>query len=95
MDGDILQAPGLSSRDAYLLKHMIFLFVSFFCGWTPVYIQRAVSGKVINFSLIAENVILTIPAISVIIDVADLFLYNRELRKYFTHQWLMIQNSCI
>ncbi len=89
-----MQAAGLSSRDAHLLKHMIFLFVSFFCGWTPIYIQKAVSGKVITFSLIAENVFLTIPAISVIIDVADLFLYNHELRKYFTDQWLKVQNSC-
>jgi len=95
MDRDSVQAPGLSSREARLLKHMIFLFVVFFCGWTPIYIIRTVYGTADVISAIAENVFLTIPAISVIIAVADLFLYNHELRKYFTNQWLMFQNSRI
>jgi hypothetical protein len=93
MNGDSAQTATLSSRDARLLKHMIFMFAIFFCGWTPVYVIRTFNGTSSAFSPIAQNVVLTIPCLAVLIDIGDLFLYNHELRKYFTNRPQINQNS--
>lgn len=83
----------VSPREGHLLKHMIFMFVVFFCGWAPIYIIKTFKGTTASFSLITEDVFTTIPAVAVLIDVGDLFLYNHELRKYFTDQRLLDQTS--
>ncbi len=90
---DNVQAATLSHRDAYLLKHMIFMFMVFFCSWAPVYIMLAMIVGGIPFSPISAQIILTIPLVGLIIDIGDLFLYNHELRKYFTNRVLMNQTT--
>ncbi len=95
MNGDSAQAGGLIPRDSRLLKHMIFLYTVYICGWTPVYVLRAANGTVVTFSAIANSIFVTIPAATELINMIDLFLYNHELRKYLTNQRPVDQASSI
>jgi len=81
-NGESAQAPALSHRDARLLKHMIFMFAVFFCGWIPIYIIAAIdwSGTAIPHVLLHGLQIL--PVVSLFINVVNLFLCNHELREY-------------
>jgi hypothetical protein len=89
MNGDSAQAVTLSSREARLLKHMIFMFAVFLSTWGPIYMIFAINLGLLGnaFSPITLQVFLTTPAVSILINVIDLFLYNHELRKYFTNKW--------
>jgi hypothetical protein len=91
MNVDSAQAVTLSRREAYLLKHMIFMFTVNFCGWAPIYTVLAVNLSLIvtAFSPVGLQIFLTMPVVSILINVVDLFLYNHELRKYFTKKWQM------
>jgi hypothetical protein len=82
-----VQALTLSHRVARLLKHMIFMFVIDFCGWIPIYIIMIINWNGVAVSPFALQIFLTVPIASVFIDVADLFLYNHELRRYFINKW--------
>jgi hypothetical protein len=86
MKVDGVQAATLSHRDAYLLKHMIFMFTVFWGTWTPAYIIMAIIGYGISVSPITFRVFLMVPAPGLLISIGDLFLYNHELRRYFTNQ---------
>jgi hypothetical protein len=86
MNGDSVQAATLSHRDARLLKHMIFIFTVFWGTWTPAYIIMAMIGYGISVSPITLHVFLMVPTLGLLIDIGDLFLYNHELRKYFTNE---------
>jgi len=89
------QAVTLSRREAYLLKHMIFMLAVYLCGWAPIYIILAVSLSLITtaFSPVGLQIFLTMPVVSILINVVDLFLYNHELRRYFTNKRQMDQNT--
>ncbi len=93
MNGDSAQAATLGSRDARLLKHMIFMFAVFFCGWAPAFLVEAINANGNLVSLITVQAILVIPEVSLLIDVVDLFLYNHELRNYFTNKRQMDQGN--
>jgi hypothetical protein len=92
-NGESANALILSQRDAHLLKHMIFMFAVFFCGWTPPYMMKAVTESVSGFSPIAMQIFYMIPAVCILIVIVDLFLYNHELRKYLTNRRPMDSNS--
>ncbi len=92
-NGENAQASTLSDRDARLLKHMIFMFAVFACGWIPIYIVEVVNLSGTTLSPIATEIFLAIPAVSLLIDVADLFFYNHELRQYFTNNRQRNQNT--
>jgi hypothetical protein len=81
---DGTQAATLGRRDARLLKHMIFMFAVFFCGWEPAYIVLTIDGSDAAISPVTVQIFLIIPAVSLLITVADLFLYNHDLRRYLT-----------
>ncbi len=83
-NGENAQASTLSDRDARLLKHMIFMFAVFFCGWEPAYIVLTIDGSDAAISPVTVQIFLIIPAVSLLITVADLFLYNHDLRRYLT-----------
>ncbi len=85
-NGESANTPILSQRDAHLLKHMIFMFAVFVCGWTPPYMIRAVTVSVSGFSPIVMQIFYMIPVACILIDIIDLFLYNHELRKYLTNR---------
>jgi hypothetical protein len=84
-NGENAQAPILSSRDVRLLKHMIFMFVVFAGGWVPIYVAKVINYNGTVLSPLAIEILSTIPAVSLLIDIADLFLYNHELRRYLTN----------
>jgi hypothetical protein len=84
-NGETAQASSLGHRDASLLKHMIFLFSVDFLGWLPIYIIMILLWSGTAVSAIVLQIFLTVPTVSLFIDIADLFFYNHELRKYFTH----------
>jgi len=85
-NGNSAQAATLSHRDAYLLKHMLFIFTVFWVTWTPAYIIMAMIGYGISVSPIIVQALFMLPSLGQLIDIGDLFFYNHELRKYFTNQ---------
>jgi hypothetical protein len=70
---------------------MIFLFAVVFCGWTPLYIILLINWNHTAVSPLIQDFLLIVPAVSLLIEVDDLFLYNHELRQYFTNKWQMDQ----
>jgi hypothetical protein len=86
VNGESTPASTLSQRDAHLLRHMIFIFVVFFCGWVPMYIIAAINWNGTAISHVVQHGLQILPAVSLFIDVIDLFWYNHELGKYFTKQ---------
>jgi len=94
-NGESAQAPGLNHRDARLLKHMIFLCAVFVSGWAPIYIIMIINWNGVAVSPIVVQVFLTVPVASLFIDVTDLFLYNHELRRYFTNKRVLGPTSFI
>jgi hypothetical protein len=62
------------------------MFAVFFCGWAPAYIIRVITVNGSVFSPIALQIFYIVPAVCVLIDIFDLFLYNHELRKYLTNR---------
>jgi hypothetical protein len=77
-----VQRTKFSRRDMKLVRHMISMFYIFVGGWTPIYII-----PIINYYTVVNTITslsLTILCeLASFINMIDLFLYNRELRKYF------------
>lgn len=86
MSGDSVQVPVLSNRDARLLMHMIFMIATSVCGWAPLYIMLAINWNGIAISPLTIEIFLTVPVVNQLIEIGDLFLYDHELRKYFTNR---------
>jgi hypothetical protein len=86
INGENAPASALRARDAHILKHMIFIFVVFFCGWVPMYIIAIIDYDGTAIPYVVLHGLQILPAVSLFIDVIDLFLYNHELRRYFTNQ---------
>jgi hypothetical protein len=83
------------ARDMYLLKHMVFIFIVFLIGWTPIYIESA-----IDFSRGASSwlflLLQILPVFSTLINILDLFMYNHDLRQYLKEQiikWLRLNRN--
>lgn len=72
----------LSQRDTHLLKHMIFMFVIFFCGWVPLYIIAVINWNGTAIPYVLHHVLTILPTLSLLFDVVNLFVYNHELRRY-------------
>jgi len=60
---------------------MLFIFVVFIVGWTPVYILSLVAPDETNF-YVPYLVLQFLPELSSFILVMDLFWYNHDLRNY-------------
>jgi len=79
------QIPGnpnrRNTRDILLLKHMLFIFVMYIIGWVPIYILSIVDPHQLK-PLWIYMLLRFLPGLSFLIDVMDLFFYNRELRQY-------------
>ena len=80
------QASVLNERDKRLLKHMIFMFSVFFVGWVPLYIISVINWNGDGFPYIALHAVEILPVVTLLIDVLNLFLYNYDLRNYFTNR---------
>ncbi len=81
------QAPALSHRDARLLKHMIFMFAVFFCGWIPIYIIAAIDWNGTAIPRVLLHGLQILPVVSLFINIVNLFLCNHELLIYITNKW--------
>ena len=79
------------TRDMYLLKHIVFMFIVFITGWAPVYIIRIVNPPLEQSTWYAL-LILILPVLSSLINMADLFFYNRELRHYIKERLMKCLN---
>ncbi|UJR20516.1 hypothetical protein I4U23_023644 [Adineta vaga] len=72
----------LNNRDIHLLKHMIIIFVIFVVGWAPIYVLLCIDyGQ--NMAPIIYRGLSILPALSLLINILDLFLFNHSLRQYF------------
>jgi membrane protein YdbS with pleckstrin-like domain len=63
------------------------MFTIFFCGWAPIYILLVINFDGTAVSSITLQILAMMAAVSLFIDVVDLFLYNHELWKYFINRW--------
>ncbi|CAF1185130.1 unnamed protein product [Adineta steineri] len=86
MNGDRTTTSTFTQRDIRLLKHMVFIFAVFFCGWVPMFIIAVIdyNGDAIPYVVLHGLQIL--PCVALLIDIIDLFIYNHELRRYLTRQ---------
>lgn len=79
-------ATTLNQRDARLLKHMIFMFATFFFTWVPIYIIGVIAWDGVGIPYIEFNAWLLLPPVGFLINMFDLFLYNHELRTYINNK---------
>ena len=79
----ILQHP----RDGRLLKHMLFNITIFISGWTPIYVV-AVFDTAQRVSPMVYELLKSLPILSSVINVIDLFWYNHGLRKYLKKRFI-------
>ena len=68
-------------RDIHLLKHMIFNFIVHLLGWGPFYFV-ALSDPDYNLPGWIYLAMQLSSMLSGVIQIIDLFVYNRELRQY-------------
>ncbi|CAF1337804.1 unnamed protein product, partial [Adineta steineri] len=79
------QQPKISRREISLLRQMIFMFLMFIGGWTPVYIVNILDAATdLNFMIVQIAVIFS--QICVLGIVINLFIYNHELRQYLSNK---------
>jgi hypothetical protein len=85
---------GLCSRDVCLLKHMLFLHIVFVFGWVPISFLSIIEVYT-KVSMELHLLLRLLPPSSLLINILDLFFYNRELRQYFKEQYskYFISNS--
>lgn len=69
-----------STRDIRLLKHILFMFIIFVAGWTPIYLMP-IFGKDQFENSWLPTALQVLPVISALITVLDLFWYNYDLRR--------------
>ena len=82
-----------NNRDIRLLKHMVIIFVIFLSGWSPIYILVCIDFNS-EISPIIYRFLSILPALSLLCDIIDLFLFNHQLRSYF-RQLMIIRNNRI
>lgn len=61
---------------------MIIMFIIFLGGWLPIYIFVCIDFNG-NASSVVYRFLSILPALSLLGDIIDLFLYNHLLRSYF------------
>ena len=71
---------------------MLFVFITFMVGWTPVYILSVTSTDETKFYWIYLYIQL-LPELSSFILILDLFWYNHDLRQYLKNKLLKCLHS--
>ena len=66
---------------------MLFIFIVFVSGWTPVYIISMINQDATTLSKVFLYLQL-LPELSSLILILDLFWYNHDLREYLTNALL-------
>lgn len=78
-----------NTRDIYLVKHMLFIFVVFVVGWSPAFIL-ALPGLAITSNSSWINIIVAIlPVISSTIIGLDFAYFNHDIRQYLKRKSLV------
>lgn len=78
----------LNSRDVCLLKHMLFIHIVFLLGWLPINLLWIIQIYIqISFTLYLTMQVL--PAITLFINILDLYIFNHEVRQYLQQQFLI------
>ncbi|CAF0720871.1 unnamed protein product [Adineta ricciae] len=80
-DGKDNQRQQISDRDLHLLRHMIIMFCFFIGGWTPIYLYTCLVSNM-NFNETIPSLFVLFAEFSLLMDIADLYLYNREWRRF-------------
>lgn len=82
-----------NNRDIRVVKHMIIMFIIFLAGWLPIYIFICIDlhGRI---SVVVYRILSILPALSLLGDIIDLFLFNHQLRSYF-RQLFLFQNNTV
>ena len=77
------QQPKISQRDLSLLRHMIIMFCITLGGWAPIPVYQVITHyRGFNRSIL--QTLLVWYELALLVSVADLFLYNHELRRYMS-----------
>lgn len=92
-DNTTLRPITLSNRDIRLLKHMIIIFAIFLSGWSPIYILICIDFNA-QLSSIIYRALSLLPALSLLGNITDLFLFNHQLRLHF-RQLFVVRNGRI
>jgi cellulose synthase/poly-beta-1,6-N-acetylglucosamine synthase-like glycosyltransferase len=82
--------PRLVPRERRLLLYMIFMFLTFIIGWGPFYTMM-IFISTMQISGFISIYLLLVGEISLNCVVISLFLFNKELRKYYKD--LILQRS--
>ena len=75
------QQATLSRRDISLLKQMIFMFLTFIGGWTPVY-TVLILGQLLDISQLFFLYFVIICEIGMLAITINLFKCNHEIKEY-------------
>ncbi len=79
----IQQQPIISRRDISLLRQMIFTFLIFILGWTPVYLTIIISNF-IRIDPLISYITAIISQLCILNIIINLFFNNHELKQYLT-----------
>jgi hypothetical protein len=71
----------ISRREIALLKQMIFLFLTFIIGWSPMYFTLIINQFIYVDQIVYECMVL-VCEISLLSLIINLFLCNQKLRQY-------------
>ena len=77
----------LSRRDIHLLRHIVIMFLVYVVGWFPIGIIAILSSRM-SVSAFLSKLGSLLAEVSLLCDIADLFLYSHDLRKYLHRKFL-------
>ncbi len=75
--------PLVNNRDIRLTKRMLILLLLFIFGWSPIYIVFSIQ----NSYSISVEILKILPELSLLGEVINLLLYNREVRLYLKNHF--------
>lgn len=75
----------INRREISLLKQMIFLFLTFILGWSPMYLILVINQFIYVRRIIYESMVF-ICQISLLSLIMNLFIYNYKLRQYLINK---------
>lgn len=75
----------ISRRELSLLRHMIFLFLTFIVGWSPMYFILIINQFIYVDRVVYESMVL-VCELSLLSLIINLFMCNHKLRKYLLNK---------
>jgi hypothetical protein len=81
-EGITRRAIVVSRRDVKLLKNMLFMFLLFAFGWTPIYIFRLINFPPGMLKVRIDFGLTLLPVYTLLMDMIILYYNNEELVNY-------------